>query len=107
MANPTSRATLIDYCKRRLGEPVIEVNVDVDQIEDRIDEAIQYYQEYHSDATVRGYLKHQVTSTDVTNKYISVPPIPPFIYSDVSSHSASASTKISQVTLISISPAII
>ena len=73
MANPTSRATLIDYCKRRLGEPVIEVNVDVDQIEDRIDEAIQYYQEYHSDATVRGYLKHQVTSTDVTNKYISVP----------------------------------
>ena len=73
MANPTSRATLIDYCKRRLGEPVIEVNVDVDQIEDRIDEAIQYYQEYHSDATVRGYLKHQVTSTDVSNKFISVP----------------------------------
>ena len=73
MANPTSRATLIDYCKRRLGEPVIEVNVDVDQIEDRIDEAIQYYQEYHSDATVRGYLKHQVTASDVTNKYVDVP----------------------------------
>ena len=65
MANPTSRATLIDYCKRRLGEPVIEVNVDVDQIEDRIDEAIQYYQEYHSDATVRGYLKHQITQAEI------------------------------------------
>ena len=73
MANPTSRATLIDYCKRRLGEPVIEVNVDVDQIEDRIDEEIQYYQEYHSDATIRRYRKHQVTATDVTNEYIDIP----------------------------------
>ena len=48
MAVPTSRATLIDYCKRRLGEPVIEVNVDEDQLEDRVDEALQYYQEFHS-----------------------------------------------------------
>ena len=53
MANPNSRDTLIDYCKRRLGEPVIEVNVDEDQVEDRVDEALQYYQEFHSDATVR------------------------------------------------------
>jgi len=70
MANPTSRATLIDYCKRRLGDPVIEINVDEDQLEDRVDEALQYYQEYHSDATLRTYLKHQVTSDDVTNEYI-------------------------------------
>ena len=70
MANPNSRATLIDYCKRRLGDPVIEVNVDEDQLEDRVDEALQYYQEYHSDATVRTYLKHLVTATDVSNKYI-------------------------------------
>ena len=48
MANPNSRATLIDYCKRRLGDPVIEINVDEDQLEDRVDEALQYYQEYHS-----------------------------------------------------------
>ena len=41
MANPTSRATLIDYCKRRLGDPVIEVNVDEDQLEDRVDEALE------------------------------------------------------------------
>jgi len=72
MANPTSRATLIDYCKRRLGEPVIEVNVDEDQVEDRIDEAIQYYQEFHSDSLKHGYLKHQLTSSDITNKYISL-----------------------------------
>ncbi len=72
MANPSSRQTLIDYCKRRLGEPVIEVNVDEDQVEDRVDEALQYYQEYHSDATYRGYLKHLITSSDVTNQYISI-----------------------------------
>ena len=53
MANPTSRATLIDYSKRRLGDPVIEINVDEDQLEDRVDDALQYYQESHSDATLR------------------------------------------------------
>ena len=72
MAPPNSRTTLIDYCKRRLGDPVLEINVDEDQIEDRIDEALQYYQEYHSDATVRTYLKHLVTSTDITNEYIPI-----------------------------------
>ena len=72
MANPTSRATLIDYAKRRLGDPVIEINVDEDQVEDRVDEALQYYQEFHSDATVRTYLKHQITATDIANEYISV-----------------------------------
>jgi hypothetical protein len=72
MAPPNSRDTLIDYCKRRLGDPVLEINVDEDQIEDRIDEAIQYWQEYHSDATIKTYLKHQVTSTDVTNEYIPI-----------------------------------
>lgn len=72
MAPPNSRDTLIDYCKRRLGDPVLEINVDEDQIEDRVDEALQYYQEYHSDATVRTYLKHQVTASDVTNKYIPI-----------------------------------
>ena len=72
MAAPTSRATLIDYCKRRLGEPVIEVNVDEDQLEDRVDEALQYYREFHSDATIRTYLKHQITADDVTNEYITL-----------------------------------
>ena len=72
MAIPTSRATLIDYCKRRLGEPVIEINVDEDQLEDRVDEALQYYREFHSDATIRTYLKHQVTADDVANEYITL-----------------------------------
>ena len=72
MANPSSRVTLIDYCKRRLGDPVVEINVDEDQLEDRVDEALQYYQEYHTDATLRTYLKHLVTANDVSNEYITL-----------------------------------
>jgi len=72
MAPPNSRDTLIEYCKRRLGDPVLEINVDEDQIEDRVDEAIQYYQEYHTDATIRTYLKHQVTASDKANEYIPI-----------------------------------
>ena len=47
--NVNSRTKLIDYCLRRLGHPVIEINVDDDQLEDRIDEAVQYFQQYHYD----------------------------------------------------------
>lgn len=73
MANPSSRTALSDYCLRALGHPVIEVNLDEDQMEDRIDEALQFYQEYHRDAIVRNYRKHEVTAADITNEYISVP----------------------------------
>ena len=69
MAAPTSRQGLIDYCLRRLGDPVIEINVDDDQLEERIDDALQVYQEFHSDATVKTYLKHLVTADDVANEY--------------------------------------
>ena len=62
MATPSSRSTLIEYCLRRLGEPVIEINVDEDQLEDRLDEALQYFQEYHSDASKRVYVKHTITA---------------------------------------------
>lgn len=72
MANPTSRETLLDYCKRRLGDPVIEINVDEDQLEDRLDEALQVFQEYHSEATFRTYVSYQITADDVTNRYVSV-----------------------------------
>lgn len=72
MANPTSRATLIDYCKRRLGDPVIEINVDEDQLEDRVDEALQIFQEYHSEGTFRTFVSQQITADDVTNEYVSV-----------------------------------
>ena len=60
MAKPTTRTELADYCLRALGAPVVEINIDDDQIEDRIDEAIQYWQEYHSDAAVRTLIKHLV-----------------------------------------------
>lgn len=73
MANPTSRQGLIDYALRKLGSPVIEINVDEDQLEDRVDEALQYYQEYHSDAIIKTYRKHQITATDISNEYITIP----------------------------------
>ena len=72
MARPNSRATLIDYCLRRLGAPVLEINVDDDQVEDRIDDALQFYQEYHSDAIQRTYLKHQITADDIANGWIPI-----------------------------------
>ena len=63
MAKPNSRTTLIDYCLRSLGAPVIEINVDEDQIEDRIDEAFQFYNTFHADAIEKVFLKHQVTGS--------------------------------------------
>jgi hypothetical protein len=73
MATVTTRQGLKDYCLRRLGAPVIEINVDDDQVEDRIDDAFQFYREYHYDAVELVYLKHQFTTDDITNQYISVP----------------------------------
>ena len=72
MATPTSKAELKEYCLRRLGKPVIEINIDDDQMDDRIDEAILFYQDYHFDGTLKTFLKHQVTETDKTNEYITV-----------------------------------
>jgi hypothetical protein len=60
-----SRQDLIDYCLRRLGFPVIEINVDDDQIEDRIDDAIQFWQEYHFDGSEKAYVKRQLTGSSV------------------------------------------
>ena len=59
MAKPNSKDTFKDYCLRQLGAPVIEINVDDDQLDDRVDEALQYYQEYHTDGTERFFLKHK------------------------------------------------
>ena len=73
MAAPNSRSTLIDYCLRSLGAPVVEINVDEDQVEDRIDEALQLYQHYHADAIEKVFLKHPVTADDITNGYITIP----------------------------------
>ena len=66
MANPTSRETLKQYCLRNLGKPVIEINASDEQLEDRIDEALQYFAQYHYDGIRRTYLKYQYTSDDKT-----------------------------------------
>ena len=71
-SRPASRAELKAYAKRQLGDPVIEINIDEDQLEDRVDEALQYYQEYHSDATTRTYLKHQVTANNISDQYVEL-----------------------------------
>ena len=65
MANPASREQLKQYALRTLGKPVIEINVDDDQAEDRIDEALQYFAQYHYDGVERTYLKYKVTQADV------------------------------------------
>ena len=61
MSKPSTRQGLIDYCLRRLGYPVLEINVDEDQIDDLIDDAIQYFQERHFDGVERMLLKHEIT----------------------------------------------
>ena len=66
MAVPSTRETLKQYCLRNLGKPVIDINVDDDQVEDRIDEALQYFAQYHVDGVERMYLKYEVTQADVT-----------------------------------------
>ena len=66
MAVPATRETLKQYSLRALGKPVIEINVDDDQLEDRLDEAIQYFQQYHYDGIRRTYLKYQLTAADKT-----------------------------------------
>jgi hypothetical protein len=66
MATPSTREGLKQYALRALGKPVIEINVDDDQLEDRIDEALQYYAQYHYDAIRRTYLKYQYTQEDKT-----------------------------------------
>ena len=72
MAVPNSRATLIGYCKRRLGDGLIDINITTDQESDVMDDALSYYQDYHYDAIHRTFLKHQVTADDKTNAYISI-----------------------------------
>ena len=76
MAKPNTRATFKEYCLRSLGKPVIDINVDEDQIKDRIDEAVQYFSQYHTDGVERMYLKYKVTADDIvrlrTNKSFNV-----------------------------------
>ena len=72
MATPNSKATFKEYILRRLGKPVIEINIDDDQMDDRIDEALLYYQDYHFDGTQDMFLKHEITAADISNEYITI-----------------------------------
>lgn len=65
MAKPASRQELIDYCLRKLGAPVLEINIDDDQIDDLVDDALQYFYERHFDGVERMYLKYKVSQSDI------------------------------------------
>jgi hypothetical protein len=73
MAVPTTRKLFKDYCLRRLGYPVIDINVDDGQVDDRIDDALAYYRDFHFDGTEHIYLSYKITQTDVDNKFITLP----------------------------------
>ena len=68
----TTRPQLIDYCKRRLGHPVTELNLDDDQVSDRIDDAIEFFQEYHFDGVEKVFLKHTITEQNITDEWIPI-----------------------------------
>ena len=61
------------YCLRKLGAPVIEINVDDDQVEDRVTEALNFYWDYHFDGMEKVYYKYQITQVDINNRYITMP----------------------------------
>ena len=73
MAKPTTREELKFYALRNLGFPVVEVNIDDDQMEDRIDEALAMYQQFHYDGTEKVYYAYQVTANTIANKYFDTP----------------------------------
>jgi hypothetical protein len=73
MAQPTTRAEFTEWCLRKLGKPVIEINVDDDQVEDRLDESLSYYWDYHFDGAERIYLSYGINEDDIDNKYVTIP----------------------------------
>lgn len=72
MSIPTSREEFRDFCMRKLGWPVIEINVDLDQVEDRIDEALHYYRDYHFDGSETIYYKHQLEAKNFPDRVATV-----------------------------------
>ena len=64
MAQPSSRADLINYCKRQLGAPVLEINIADEQVEDIIDDALQYFHERHFDGVIQTFMKYKITQDD-------------------------------------------
>ena len=79
MSKPSTRAELKEYCLRKLGKPVIEINVDDDQVDDRIDEALSFFEDYHFDGTEKIYMKHQLTVEDINRRWIYAPDAVTFV----------------------------
>ena len=73
MGKPTTRQEFTDYCLRKLGWPVLQINVDEDQVNDRIDEALQFWYDYHYDGTEKMFLKHRITQQDIDRGWIYCP----------------------------------
>lgn len=73
MAYINNRAEFVMYIKRRLGYPVIQINIDDAQIDDRIDDALSFYQTFHFNAVDRVYISYALTADDITNKYVIIP----------------------------------
>jgi hypothetical protein len=71
-SEPDSRETLIEYCLRALGHPVIQINVDSQQCEDRLDEALQFFTERHFDGVQKTYFKYPLTQTDIDRGYVDI-----------------------------------
>jgi hypothetical protein len=71
MAKPNSKESLIEYTFRKLGAPVVEINVDYQQALDRLDDALEFFSERHFDGVEKAYFSYQLTDTDITNKYIN------------------------------------
>jgi len=69
---PSTRTQLVEYCLRSLGHPVIEINVDDDQVEDRVDQALQFFSEYHFDGVEKVFLKYRIVQDDINNGYVSM-----------------------------------
>ena len=79
MAKPTTRAEFKTYCLRRLGFPVIEINVDDDQVDDRIDDALAFFNDYHYDGTEKIFMKHRITQEDIDRRWIHCPDAVTFV----------------------------
>ena len=79
MAKPTTRAEFKTYCLRRLGFPVIEINVDDDQVDDRIDDALAFFNDYHYDGTEKIFMKHRITQEDINRRWIHCPDAVTFV----------------------------
>lgn len=73
MAIVTTRQGFKDYCLRRLGAPTIDINVDNEQVEDRIDDALIKFRDYHYDGTEKVLFPYQVTAEDIENQYVDLP----------------------------------